>query len=91
MGVCEVKARKGLIRASVVVSGGSIASARITGDFMLFPEDRVLELEARLVGARASREELAKVVAEALAGAVLEGSTVDDFVDAILCAAGEGA
>ncbi len=91
MGTCEVKARKGLIRVSVTVSQGIITSARITGDFIVVPEDAVLDMEERLVNVRASRDDVSKVVNEAIRGASLIGCSEQDFVDAILCAAGEAA
>ncbi|MGC9210391.1 MAG: lipoate protein ligase C-terminal domain-containing protein [Acidilobus sp.] len=86
MGVCEVKARKGLIRARATVKGGKLEDVAITGDFFLIPEDLVFELESRLRGVPAYRDAIRSVVSEVLSSARLVGSTTDDFVDAILCA-----
>ncbi len=92
MGVYEVKARKGLIRARVEVSGGRIVDARLTGDFFLYPEDALWGLEERLRGTSVNREAIRRVVEGFLeeTGARLVGSTVDDFVEAIYCAATGG-
>ncbi len=86
---CELKARKGLIRASVVVKEGRIADISITGDFMVMPEDVVFRLEGELREVPVQREAVKQAVARALEGASLVGCTIDDFVDVILCATGE--
>ena len=86
MGVCEVKAKKGLIRARATVKDGRLEDVAITGDFFLFPEDLVFELESRLKGAPAHRDAIRSVVSEVLSSARMVGSTTDDFIDAILCA-----
>lgn len=89
MGACELKARKGLIRASVTVEGGRISRASITGDFIIIPEDAVFGLEDSLRGAEASRDGVREAVLRALSGASLVGCSIDDFVEVILCAMGE--
>lgn len=89
MGTCEVKARKGLIRATVDAKGGVIERALITGDFMLLPEDKVFDLERALLKVRLSRDDVERAVREALGGSTLIGCSYGDFVDAIMCA-GEG-
>ncbi|MGC9071227.1 MAG: lipoate protein ligase C-terminal domain-containing protein [Acidilobus sp.] len=86
MGVCEVKARKGLIRAKVTIRDGKIEEASITGDFILLPEDAVFQLELRLQGIEASGGRVAVAVREALSSAEIVGASVEDFLDAIICA-----
>ncbi len=86
MGVCEVKARKGLIRAKVSVYKGRIVEASITGDFLISPEEAVFTAEERLTGLEATEDAVRKVVSEALSAVQIVGATLDDFVDALLCA-----
>lgn len=86
MSVCEVKARKGLIRVKVVIDEDRIVNVSITGDFMVLPEDSVFEAESRLIGVRATESEVRAALASALSGASMTGVTVDDFVDAVMCA-----
>ena len=86
MSVCEVKARKGLIRVKVVIDEGRIVNVSITGDFMVLPEDSVFEAESRLIGVRATESEVRAALASALSETSMTGVTVDDFVDAVMCA-----
>lgn len=86
MGECEVKARKGLIRAKVVVVNGRISDVSITGDFLMSPEDVIYEVEDSLKGAEADKDAVRSILTRVMAGAELIGATVDDFVDAIVCA-----
>ena len=86
MGECEVKARKGLIRARVTVANGRITDVSITGDFLLSPEDVIYDIEDSLKGAEADKDVVRSILTRVMAGAELIGATVDDFVDAIVCA-----
>lgn len=44
------KAPGGLIRATIEVQNGVIAAVSLSGDFFFFPEERLVDLEAALVG-----------------------------------------
>ena len=52
IGIFEYKARKGLIRATISLYDDTI-EVKITGDFMVFPEDTIWELEKNLKGMKA--------------------------------------
>lgn len=53
------KAPGGLIRATVQAQDGVIVSASLSGDFFLYPAERLAELEAALVGVRVEEAEQA--------------------------------
>lgn len=90
MGECEVKARKGLIRARVTVVNGRISDASITGDFLLSPEDIIYDIESGLKGAMADKDAVRSILARLMSHAELIGVTVEDFVEAIACAMSGG-
>ncbi|MGC9011754.1 lipoate protein ligase C-terminal domain-containing protein [Thermogladius sp.] len=84
IGVYEHKARKGLIRVSLKIVEGVIEEATITGDFFIYPEDALFELEATLRGAKASWEEVSSKLDEFFSrGVELAGSTPEDFKTAL--------
>jgi lipoate-protein ligase A len=49
----EFKAAKGLIRVELELEEGRIAKISITGDFFMYPEEALEELERELIGVRA--------------------------------------
>ncbi|MCE4608240.1 MAG: hypothetical protein F7B61_04700 [Caldisphaeraceae archaeon] len=85
MGECELKAKKGLIRVKSSFANGKITGISISGDFMVFPEGVVWNLEKNLLQKEVKRDEVERVVRETLRGAHLLGSSVEDFIDVILC------
>ncbi len=85
MGICELKAKKGLIRVSSQQEGGKIKSISITGDFMVFPEDVIWEMEKGLIGLDINEKSIKEAVKKYLSIAELKGSTIDDFVEVIMC------
>ncbi|MDP8003619.1 MAG: lipoate protein ligase C-terminal domain-containing protein [Caldisphaera sp.] len=85
MGECEVKAKKGLIRVIAKKDDNKIKNISITGDFMVFPEDVIWELEKKLIGVNSRKEDIRNVLNEILKNANLLGSTIDDFLDVIMC------
>jgi hypothetical protein len=85
MGYCELKAKKGLIRVSSEQHNGKIKSISITGDFMIFPEDVIWELERELLETDANEKSINEIVTKHLSNAKLMGSTINDFVEVIIC------
>ena len=73
------KAPGGLIRATTEVQNGVIAAISISGDFFFFPEEKLTDLEAALVGARV--EEVEQTITRFYAGHGIEspGVTSADF------------
>ncbi|AFZ70735.1 Bacterial lipoate protein ligase C-terminus [Caldisphaera lagunensis DSM 15908] len=85
MGICELKAKKGLIRVSSQQDKGKIKSISITGDFMVFPEDVIWEMEKGLIGIDVDEKNIREMVKKYLSNAKLMGSSIDDFVEVIIC------
>ncbi|MFP3318312.1 MAG: lipoate protein ligase C-terminal domain-containing protein [Thermoplasmata archaeon] len=83
IGIYEYKAKKGLIRATVSLFDDSI-EVKITGDFLIFPEDMVWELENSLRGIKPEEELISRKVEEVLSNATMIGCTVDDFKKTII-------
>lgn len=86
MGIYEVKSRKGLIRVHCTSQDNVIKNIRITGDFFMYPEEKLWDLEEKLRGTPLDklREKLVEYF-DSL-GIRLVGSTIDDFYTAINCA-----
>jgi lipoate-protein ligase A len=78
------KSPGGLIRASIVVNAQArrIREVFITGDFFAYPRRAILDLEARLKGARADVESVRAVVDKFFATEDIQipGVTASDFV-----------
>ncbi len=61
-----------------------ISSVRITGDFFLYPEDSLDDLEKELRGTRLNKDELKKKVDESLSNSEVFGFDSESLADAIL-------
>ncbi len=81
IGIYEYKAPKGLIRVTVKVIEGVIEDIRIAGDFFIYPEDFVYELEQRLRGLKADPGAVEKIIEDLFLSERVEsvGASVDDF------------
>jgi len=73
------KAAGGLIRATVEVQEGVVASVSISGDFFFYPAERLADLEAALVGVPLERIEETIVRFYAEQGVESPGVTAADF------------
>ena len=80
------KAAKGLIRVKVDTDSGRIRTIQIAGDFFMYPEEKLWELEQTLMGVKTNREEiLSKMKAfYKLTGIVTPGVIPEDFTEAIV-------
>lgn len=83
IGIYEVKAKKGVIRTTVKYYDDTL-DIKITGDFMVFPEDVIFDLEKRLQGlSLKDLQNIPKILEETLSNATLFGCTVEDFKNSI--------
>jgi lipoate-protein ligase A len=80
------KAPGGLIRADFRASEGLLIEVRLTGDFFLYPQDALEELERALSGVRLTRSDLMSATAEVMDRSEVEavGFGPEDVVNAIL-------
>jgi len=77
------KAPGGLVRATTEVQDGVIAAVSISGDFFFFPEEKLVELEAALVGIAETDAEAAVAQFYAEHGVESPGVTPADFAQVL--------
>lgn len=77
------KAKK-LVRLSIEHNEGKLRKIRITGDFFLYPEESIEDLEKTLRGRKLQKKELRAVIKEFLDGKTSLGFDEDSLSDAIL-------
>lgn len=77
------KAKK-LVRLIIEHSEGKLRKIRITGDFFLYPEDSLEELEKTLRGRKLEKKELMETIREFLEGKTSLGFDEATLSDAIL-------
>jgi lipoate-protein ligase A len=80
------KALGGLIRTTVKVEGDRIADALISGDFSLFPREKIALIERALVGCPLKRQDVLSRIARVYSEHSLESPGVlpDDFTSALI-------
>ncbi len=83
IGIYEHKAKKGIIRSTVKIYN-DVADIKITGDFMIFPEDVVFQLESRLSNIKPDTGIILNIIDETMHEATLFGCTIDDFKTSVI-------
>jgi lipoate---protein ligase len=85
----QYKARKGVIKISLDEEHEVIKKIIISGDFFLYPEDKLWILEQILTGTRLNREDILNKIREFydLQKILSPGVTPEDFAEAIVKAA----
>lgn len=71
------KAKGGLIKLDIAVRGSKIEELKITGDFFIYPEEAVFELEKTLKGK--SQKESLETIEDFLTEVEAPGITLEDF------------
>ncbi len=86
MGEGSFKAQKGLIRVRAEAKSSEIESITIAGDFFMYPEDRLWELEKRLKGTKTRKEDIAERIKQFYRNkdVLSPGVTPEDFAEAIV-------
>lgn len=86
----EFKAPKGVIKVELELSDDVISSLALSGDFFLYPEEAIEQLEKTLRGVRAERASLLAVVREFYSSSGVRTPMLEPkhWVEAILKAAG---
>lgn len=90
MGYAEFKAPKGVIKVEVKLSNDIISDISISGDFFMYPEEAIEQLETVLVGTKANRENLLATVRAFYSSTRARTPMIEPkhWVEAILRAAG---
>ena len=80
------KAAKGLIRIKTEIDSGKIREIQIAGDFFMYPEDKLWDLENVLIGTKTSREEIFSTVKTFYESTSIltPGVIPEDFTEAII-------
>ncbi|WP_286974171.1 lipoate protein ligase C-terminal domain-containing protein [Acetomicrobium sp. UBA5826] len=86
MPYAEFKAPKGIIKVFVKLAEGVISQIQISGDFFMYPEEALDDLEQLLVGTNAERAELSKLIEQFYEQRQIQTPmlTPDCFVEAIM-------
>ncbi len=86
MGEVSYKAAKGLIRIKVQIKDNKIDAIMISGDFFMYPEDKLWKLESLLVGTAANRKDIASRIKRFYDAShiLTPGVTPEDFTEAIM-------
>ncbi|HHZ05060.1 lipoate protein ligase C-terminal domain-containing protein [Acetomicrobium hydrogeniformans] len=86
MPYAEFKAPKGIIKVFVKLAEGVISQIQISGDFFMYPEEALDDLEQLLVGTNAERTELSKLIEQFYEQRQIQTPmlTPDCFVEAIM-------
>jgi len=75
--IVEHKAKGGLIRLDIKIENSKIRNIKITGDFFIYPEDSVFDLEKKLKGK--TEKESIKIIENFLENVKAPGINLDDF------------
>jgi hypothetical protein len=82
------KATKGLIRVRLGIEDRTIKTLEISGDFFMYPEDVLWDLESFLLGKKLDRDSLVTEISDFYTRFSVSspGVTPEDFVNVILLA-----
>jgi len=79
-----LKVRGGkLVKCTLSLKGGKIESVKFTGDFFMYPEEKIEELEKMLEGIECTEEKIRATAAPFFGSIDLMGASVDDFIAVI--------
>ncbi len=86
----EFKAPKGVIKVELEMANGRISRVSLSGDFFMYPEEAIEELERVLEGVEAKKEALLVAVRKfySLTGAKTPMLEPEHWVEAIMRASG---
>ncbi len=75
-----------LVKCSLVTENGRIEKIKFTGDFFMYPEEKIEELEKMLEGAECTREGIKARIAPFFDSVELMGASMEDFVEVVMVA-----
>lgn len=81
----ELKATGGkLLKCELTLKKDIIATLKITGDFFLYPEEKITDLETALLGCRINLKGIQPILTFFFQQVELVGATPQDFINLIL-------
>ncbi len=83
----ELKVKGGkLVKCSLSLKDGMIKHVKFTGDFFMYPEEKIEELEKMLEGVKCTKEDIKERIAPFFDSIELMGASMEDFVTVVLIA-----
>ncbi len=82
--IYEKKTKKGLIRVKVFLEDNKIKDITIEGDFFIYPEDKIWELEEYLKGTPIDENSIKEKVNEIMKDVEFVGSNLSDLYEVII-------
>jgi len=80
----ELKVKGGkLVKCTLSLKDGKIKSVKFTGDFFMYPEEKIEELEKMLEGIECTDESIRNEIAPFFDGVELMGASMEDFITVI--------
>lgn len=81
----EIKVKNGkLLKCKIELEDNLIKNIKITGDFFMYPEEKIEELEKMLKGIAFNKEGLDKKISKFFENVEIIGASKEDFVKVIL-------
>ena len=81
----ELKAPGGkLLKCELTLKKDIIATLKITGDFFLYPEEKITDLETCLLGCRINLKNIQPILTFFFQHVELVGATPQDFINLIM-------
>ncbi len=79
----ELKVKNGkLVKCGIEMDGDKIKNIKITGDFFIYPEEKIEEFERKMMGLK--KEEISKGIREFFKGVELVGASANDFIQVMM-------
>ena len=83
----ELKVKGGkLLKCSIIVENEKINQIKITGDFFMYPEEKIEEMEKMLIGKEIKEREIKKALDDFFLEVETFGASKEDFLEVIMMA-----
>jgi len=81
----ELKVKNGkLIKCRIILKNSLIEDIKLHGDFFIYPEEKIEEIEEKMKGIRYDEGEIKKILYENFKDVEIIGASIEDFLKAII-------
>ena len=81
----ELKVKNGkLIKCKIVIKNSIIEDIKLHGDFFIYPEEKIEEIEEKIRGIKYDENEIRRAIYENFAGVEILGASIEDFIEVII-------
>ena len=81
----ELKVKNGkLIKCKIVIKNSIIEDIKLHGDFFIYPEEKIGEIEEKIRGIKYDENEIRRAIYENFAGVEILGASIEDFIEVII-------